>query len=126
MARRSGGGITGKNVTQRPVKYGDRATKYNVKGVSQVGQALGNKATDHSRLFSPVERVRDGALGPLGSVPLGNQRSAELSGGNCGPGRGREVMRSGTQGQHGPVSGGPKQAGRDILGAFGVDVPGRK
>jgi hypothetical protein len=125
MARRSGGGITSKNLVHKPVKTGQGALKDNVKAVSQIGQAMGNKATDHSRLINPVERLRAGALGAMGSVPLGNQRSAELSGANAGCGKGREVARAGSQGTYGSPSAGSAPAkNTDILNQFGPDSAG--
>jgi hypothetical protein len=118
---KAGGGIRSRNVTERPVKTGKGATKYNVKGVSQVGQSLGDHITNRRQHVNPVEKVRDGALGAMGNVPLGNARAAELSGANCGVGKGRTVMRSGSQQGLAPAR--PVPAGRNTLAEFGRESP---
>ena len=122
---RSGGGITGKNVTQKPVRTGDRARAMSPKGVSQVGQSQGNHVTDRRQVVNPIEPVR-GQLKPAGGpggIQLGNEVARNVGKGGCGTGR---VLygQSGSQGQHGGVAGALKPAGRDILGSFGPDSAG--
>jgi hypothetical protein len=126
---RSGGGIAGKNVTQKPVRYGERARKINERGVAQIGTNRGNHATEKAGLLKgDVERVR-GQLKPArgpGGIPLGNEVARNVGKGGCGTGR---VLygQSGSQGQHGPSApGNPPAKNTDILRQFGPDVPGRR
>jgi hypothetical protein len=124
---KAGGGINSRQHVSVGVRTGKGALKDNVKAVSQIGQSLGNKATDHSRLVDPRERLRQGEMGAMGAIPLGNAKAKELSGGNCGPGRGRTVYRSGTQ--SGLTAPKAIPAGRDTLAEFGRESPivsGRK
>jgi hypothetical protein len=118
MAKRSGGGITSKNLVHKPVKTGKPALKDNVKAVSQIGQSLGNKATDHSKMINSVERLRQGALGAMGNVELGNARAQSCP---KGPGGGRTIYRSGTQSA--PTTR-AMPATKDTLAEFGRESPG--
>ncbi len=120
MARKAGGGHGSRVVTERPVRTGKAAIKYSVKGTSQIGQSLGNHVTDRRQVVNPVEPVRAGGFGPLGSVELGNANAQSCP---KGPGGGRTVYRSGTQSA--PTAR-AIPAGRPILSDFGPDVPGRR
>lgn len=116
---RPAGGIKSRVVTEKPVRYGDRASKISERGVSQIGQSLGNHVTDRRQVVNPIEKVRAGAMGGMGSVPLGNAMAQP-----CGPqGQGRTVMRSGSQSAAVTRA---IPAGRPILSDFGPDIPGRK
>jgi hypothetical protein len=125
---RSGGGITGKNVTQRPVRTGQRARAINERGVSQIGSNMGNHVTDRRQIVNPVERTR-GELRPSrtpGSIPLGNEVAGNVGKGGCGTGR---VLygQCGSQQQYGSAAPGSAPAkNTDILRQFGPDVPGRR
>jgi hypothetical protein len=120
-----GGGYHSNKRVEKPVIVGRRAEAINERGVSQIGQSIGNKVTDRAGTLSrAVEPVR-GAVRPEGSpggVKLGNVLAASAV---CGPGGSREVSKSGTQQQWGGVAGSPKPQGREILREFGPDVPGR-
>ena len=83
-------------------------------GVSQYGQKQGNHVTRHGESNYRGERV-EGGRGY--ATPQGITDPVKA----VGVGGGREVMRSGQQGQHGEVAGNPKPAGRDILGAYGPE-----
>jgi|SRR5271166_4172503 len=121
---RPAGGIKSRNVTERPVRTGMGARKINERGVSQIGQSLGNHVTDRRQVVDPVERVRAGAMGGMGNVPLGNATAKSCA---PGPGGGRVVMRSGSQQQYGLAAPGSAPAkNTDILRQFGPDVPGRR
>jgi hypothetical protein len=91
-----GGGI-GSKATGRPTQYfvGQPSTRINPRGVSQIGQSLGNHSMDSGGkpLTRSVEPVRAGAMGGMGSVPLG---SAVAQSTVCGPGGSRTVMRNST------------------------------
>jgi hypothetical protein len=73
-----GGGL-GSRATGKATAYftGQPSMKISPKGVSQIGQSMGNHATDSGRILNKaVEPVRGGAVGALGSVPLGNEVAA--------------------------------------------------
>jgi hypothetical protein len=98
--RRPGGGIGSRVNVEKPVRVGNRAEAINERGVSQIGQSMGNKATDHTKRLASIEPVRGQQRRPTqpSGFPLGNEVAAKTV---CGPGGSREVMRSGTQGQKG-------------------------
>jgi hypothetical protein len=108
MASKAGGGINSRNVKSVSVRTGSAARAQSPRGVSQIGQNLGNHSTDNSgkKLTKSVEPVRGAAIS---SVKLGNEVAASTV---CGPGGSRTVMRSGGQGMHGaPAQGNPPPAG---------------
>jgi hypothetical protein len=118
MAKSSGGGINSRNVKSVSVRTGSAARAQNPRGVSQIGQALSNHATDTSkRLTKSVEPVRGAAMP---GVKLGNELATNVGGG--GPGTGRTTMRSGSQQGLTPAK--PMAAGHDILNDFGPDSAG--
>src|SRR5215472_6471973 len=97
------GGIAGKNVTQKPVKTGVGARAVNVKWPAQVGASRGNRVQvaetgGGGKVLSGV-RAAPYAGPSFKPVPLGNALVNNV--GKGGPGTGREVLMSGTQGQHG-------------------------
>jgi hypothetical protein len=53
-------------------------------------------------------------------VKLGNEVALNVGPGGCGTGR-TLYGQSSSQGQHGPVAGNPKPAGRPILSEYGPD-----
>jgi hypothetical protein len=88
---------------------------------------MGNHSTESARILRNPADPLYGGRGPAGSGQrLGNEVAATTV---CGPGGSRQVLRSSTQGTHGPVAGTPKPQGREILGEFGRESPsvaGRK
>jgi hypothetical protein len=113
---RAGGG-PGSRVNVSPgVRKGTPATGVRPAATSQFGSSIGNKITDGGKTAYRGEKYATAT--PI-SVPLGNEIATNVGGG--GPGAGREVMRSGAQGVHGPVAGTSKPAGREILREFGPD-----
>jgi hypothetical protein len=113
MTRKLGGGIgsaVNKNVG---VRTGAPRHAVNERGVSQIGQQLGNKATDKARTLSgAAESVITSKVGL--SVPLGNE--VALNVGKGGPGAGRNLYgQSGTNQQYGAGTGSPRPPGRGIL-----------
>jgi hypothetical protein len=119
---KAGGGIRSRVVTEKQVRYGEHARAINERGVSQIGQNLGNHVTDRRQVVNPVERVR-GQLRPSGGpggIPLGNE-TAKCQ---AGPGGGRTLYgQSGTQGMHGAANPGAPTERRDILSEFGRESP---
>jgi hypothetical protein len=100
-------GSRSRNVTERPVRVGDRSKTVNPRSVSQIGQSLGNKATDSGgKTVSRVAETFYGGRAPQGGpggVPLGNAKALDVSGG--GPGKGRDyVSKSGSNCVSGPVN----------------------
>jgi hypothetical protein len=81
---------------------------------SLVGNHITNKSS--TRYRGEPDYARRGYQNPVGPS------SMALS----GPGAGREVLRSGGQGQHGQVNPGKSPERRGLLSEFGPDVPGRK
>jgi hypothetical protein len=115
---RAGGGVRSRVVTEKPVRYGDRARAMSPKGVSQIGTQRGDHATAKARLLKgDVESVR-GPLKPAGGpggVALGNEVAKNVGKGGAGTGR---VLygQSGSQQQYGAGAGkAPKAGGRDAL-----------
>jgi hypothetical protein len=110
--RRSGkgsGGGAGMNKNVSPsVKYGQPAKEKMVRGVSQIGQSMGNHITERTYKVNPIEKVRGGVIPGVGTIPLGNETNRA-----CGPrGEGRTLYgQSGTQGQHGTPEGRPAPTG---------------
>jgi hypothetical protein len=100
----SGGGAGMNKVVSPGYKVGQSAKAKNVKAVSQVGQSLGNHVTDRRQVVNPIEQPGYDPIRGVGQVPLGNETSKQLSGANAGPGKGRDVMPCGAQGQHGSVN----------------------
>jgi hypothetical protein len=99
------GGVGSKVNREVGVRVGDRARAGNVRGVSQIGQSLGNHVTETARKGQPVENLygaKQPAGGP-GGVPLGNQVALNVGKGGCGAGR-NLYGQSGTQGVQGPVN----------------------
>jgi hypothetical protein len=80
--------------------------------VAQIGTALGSHATGQGK---PLTKAVIPAKTPGYNPPVGANVNAKPT-----------AMKSGTQGQHGPVAGKPAPQGRDILGGFGPDIPGRR
>ena len=87
--------------------------------MAQIGIALGNHVTDHGKprkgAFEP--RNTGGYTPPVG--PTDNVKA-------CGVGGGRDVHRSGSQGQQGPASGSAKPDLGPILSTFGADYKGSR
>ena len=100
--RKAGGGIGSAVNREVGVRTGRGAQEQRVRGVSQVGQSIGNKATDTGKVKGvPSEVIQGKRLPPGLSVPLGNETASRAG---SGPGAGREVMRSGTNCVHGPTN----------------------
>ena len=112
----AGGGIRSNKNVSVGVRTGAAATGVRPAAVAQYGSSVGNKATGQLALQGIEARsIRP----PHRSLfPLGNEVARNVGGG--GPGKGREVMRSGAQGVHGPVNPGAPNPGakRPIFPGF--------
>ena len=86
----SGGGLGSRNVVRPGVVVGARGREVGPRGVSQIGSAMGNHATETARKLSgaveAVHRAPQPANGP-GGVPLGNAVALNVGKGGCGTGR---------------------------------------
>jgi hypothetical protein len=95
-------GIAGKNV--RHVSAPKREPVSNraaIKGVSQIGQAMGNHITESRRILKNVpQAVFDGSRGYEPPGMISDPVKA------VGVGGGRTIYRTGVQGQHGSVNAG--------------------
>ena len=117
----SGGGITGNKVKQVGVKAGPpRTNKISPRGVSQLGYSTGSMMSGPGS-FTSKNSSLPMKTGTTPQVPMGNTVALNVKGG--GPGTGRQVFRTGSQGVHGPVVAGsfPPGQPRDILSAFGPE-----
>lgn len=103
----SGGGIGMNKNVEKSVRTGACAKAAHLGGVSQLGNKTGNHLTNKS---STSYRGDPLFAGPgYNPVKYGNELATNVGAG--GPGKGREVMRSGSQGTHGSVvQGGPRIA----------------
>jgi hypothetical protein len=111
-SNKKGGGVGSRVDGEVPVRNGTPARAMNVRGVSQYGSAIGNKATETGKVLgNPSEKVQGRALPAALSVPLGNAVALNVGKGGCGAGR--EVMRSGSQCVTGPVNPGASRPGAD-------------
>jgi hypothetical protein len=103
---RPGGGIASNKVVHRTgPKVEPRSKGVNPGGAGQLGQAQGNHITDRRNPsnYRGEPLYGGGAYNP----PVGPTNNLV-----SGPGGGREVMRSGSQGTHGsPARGNPPPAG---------------
>jgi hypothetical protein len=124
--RKSSSGLQGIKSSQKRevgVRTGASATGVQPAFTNVPGNMRGDHATELGRTRTDnTIPMYDGKTPP--SVVLGNQKALDV--GRGGPGTGRTVMRSGSQGQHGDVAGKTKPLGRDILSDFGPDIRGRR
>ena len=120
MKAKSGGGIQSSVNKKVGVRTGgSRSTNVvSPRGVSQLGYAAGSEIKEQgsygtkNSALSVFERKAP-------EQTLGNAKALDVKGG--GSGTGRTVMRSGSQGTHGPVVAGSTPAPRDILSEFGPE-----
>jgi hypothetical protein len=96
----SGGGPNSRVVKSVGVRAGPPSTnKVNPAGVSQLGYATAGRLTREGGHTSKNDAQKV-FQGTAPQVPSGNAAAAETV---AGPGGSRTVMRSGSQGTHGPV-----------------------
>jgi hypothetical protein len=114
MKAKSGGGIRSNKLVQVGIRTGSLSKATSPGAADQIGQTVAFKK----------EQVDGGGRGDRSPVPLGNAKALDVQGG--GPGKGREVFRSGSQGFHGPVNRGEsprsEPRGFDVRGRLKGDV----
>jgi hypothetical protein len=101
----SGGGHGSRNIVEPRVKTGTGSRGTRPGGAAALGSVYGNHVTnrDHTDYRGP--KFHDGKS--FQPVKFGNEVALNVGGG--GPGTGREVMASGSQGCHGqPAAGSPR------------------
>lgn len=112
MAHKAGGGMGSRVVKSSNAgrKVEPRSQGIRPGAVSQIGSALGDHAQDAGpKRLNPAIPART----PGYNAPVGANVNARPT-----------VHATGSQQQHGPVSGTPKPQGRDILSGFGSESPG--
>jgi hypothetical protein len=114
-----GGGIASKQHVETPVRTGTGSHNARPSGATQLGYPIG----DHSTTSGKSTGYRGEPLhGPASRnfqpVPFGN--AVSLNVGKGGPGTGRDVHATGSQGLHGS-GGAQKSQGRPILSQYGPD-----
>jgi hypothetical protein len=119
---RPGGGSGSRQVVQKPVRTGQKATGMHVGGVSQLGEAVGNHVTNKSSTGYRGDVWRDGKVPTGGAQRLGNEVAASTK---AGPGGSRTVYGCGSQQGISPTRS-PNASTKDTLAEFGPDIPGRR
>jgi hypothetical protein len=87
-SRKAGGGLGSKVNREVGVRTGRGAQEMRPRGVSQIGESIGNKSTETGKVKGiPSEKIQGKSL-PAGlSVPLGNAVSLNVGKGGVGTGR---------------------------------------
>jgi hypothetical protein len=119
---RSGGGATMNKNVRAPIKGGNpKQRNITPDAAASIGRAVGNHASEGAEGGGYTTKRPNAPLYVEAKAPsdLGNKVARNV--GRGGPGAGRVIHPSGSQGLHGPVAGSPKPGGRDILGAFGPE-----
>jgi len=114
---RPGGGIASRVNVSPQVRTGTGSRGTNPGGVGQLGQMQGSHVTrgeESNYRGDPFHAGRS-----FQPVPFGNAVALNVKGG--GPGTGRTIYKTGSQGQQGNPAGNPRPQGRDILSSFGPD-----
>jgi hypothetical protein len=119
---KSGGGITSNKKVSVGVRGGAAREGVNPRWTAQQGQSQGNHATDGRVLGRAIEPMR--APAPASST-LGNTKAQDV--GKGGPGAGRTVHATGSQGQHGPATASVAKPSlpKDVHGFVGPERSGR-
>ena len=127
LSKGGAGGGLGSKALGKPTQYftGQPSQRVAPGGVDQLGKAMSNHVTGDmggrsTKFPNPATPMIAGKMPGVGATKLGNEVALNVGGG--GPGAGRTLYgQSGVQGQHGPVAGSTKPAGKDILNSFGPD-----
>jgi hypothetical protein len=115
---RPGGGIASKQNVEVRVRTGSGSHSSNPGYIAQLGNKVGNHTTDRGTTPYTGE-IFHNADKNYQPTPFGNEVALNVRGG--GPGAGRKIYASGSQGTQGqPARGNPEPA-RDILSSFGPE-----
>jgi len=119
MKGSGGGGYGSRVVTERPVRTGTGSRGTNPGGVGQLGNVQGSHVTRGEESNYRGDPLHSGRS--FQPVPFGNQ--VALNVGRGGPGTGRDVHASGSQGVHGGTnSGNPRPVpAKHVLESYGPE-----
>jgi hypothetical protein len=120
---RPGGGIASNKHVQTSVRTGAGSFNARPAGAAQIGLMVGDHATHTGKSTGYTGEKLHGPASRNFPTRLGNE--VALNVGKGGPGTGRDVHASGSQGQHGSPAGNAPARSRDILSSFGPDYKGR-
>jgi hypothetical protein len=98
------------NLRYPGMRDGGANVGWNPAHIGQVGNMLGNHSTEHGTVRGAIEPQHTMARP---SQRLGNELATNV--GKGGPGTGRRVMASGSQGTHGEVNRGSPPPKRDLF-----------
>jgi hypothetical protein len=108
----SGGGIgMNKNVRPSALATQPKTHRVSVAATDQLGRMLGNHSTEGERTRSAKKSLHQGP--GFQPVKYGNEVALNVGGG--GPGKGRQVYRSGQQCTHGATNPGNAPSSGDVL-----------
>ena len=123
MAKSNAGGGANSRQVRPGQKLGATATGIRPSYPDTLGNMRGSHVTDRGDL--PYNPIPMQTVKPPISVPLGNAVATNVGAG--GPGKGREIHRTGTQMQYGAAtSSRPAPTGADPLAAWFPNSPGRQ
>jgi hypothetical protein len=113
------GGIGSRVVTERPVRIGSGSRGTNPGGVGQLGNMQGSHVTRGEESDYRGDPLHAGRS--FQPTMFGNQKALDV--GKGGPGTGRDVHASGSQGVHGGTNpGNPRPVSdRHIISSYGPD-----
>jgi hypothetical protein len=115
-----GGGAS--KLASPKVRTGAAARGISPLAVSRIGVMQGNHSTDRGDLPTPREPLYHGHN--FNPVKLGVELATNV--GKGGPGKGRTLYRTGTQGMHGRAAQGSSPKPVDILSQYGPDAKGSR
>ena len=120
---RPAGGLHSRQVVNKPVRTGSGSHSTRPAGVNMLGNMQGSHTTNRTDSNYRGEKLHNPERN-FQPVKFGNEVALNVKGG--GPGKGREVMRTGSQGTHGsPAPGNAPPKSGDILSQFGPDYKPR-
>jgi hypothetical protein len=109
-----GGGIASRQHVETPIRTGAGSRNVRPAGVSQFGYAVGDHSTSDGRSTGyRGEKLHGPADRNFQPTKFGNE--VALNVGKGGPGTGRDVHATGSQGQHGSAAGSRPVPGRGII-----------
>jgi hypothetical protein len=114
-----GGGYGSRQHVEKSVRTGSGSRGTRPAGVAMFGQSQGDHITNKDSTGYRGEHLHGGRS--FQPVKFGNE--VALNVGKGGPGTGRDVHASGSQGQHGqPAQGNPPAQQGDILNQYGPNI----
>jgi hypothetical protein len=109
MAKSGNQGIQSSKLVRPGVRTGAAREGFNAGYAGQIGAALGSHASDSGKVLTKAPVPMRTAAPVAAAAKLGNEVAKNVGAG--GPGTGRTVMATGSQGQHGPAAGSARPGG---------------